>query len=129
MINRLSVRLLTPILLLILSSHASSAHDEALEMVSGMMLKRISSAAPMMPNEAIKKKISGSVEVEFTVNEEGYVEDAQVLISIPENVFDNAALEAIRKWRYEPPKHNGRPTRLRTKVRLSFDSNTNGRSR
>ena len=50
----------------------------------------------------------------------GNVEDAQVRASSPEEVFDDAALRAVRQWRYEPPMVNGQPAAQRSAVRLKF---------
>lgn len=63
----------------------------------------ISSAQPEYPREALRDSVSGEVTVSFTVNSDGSVSNANVVSANPRNVFDRAALAAIRKWRFEPP--------------------------
>ncbi len=63
----------------------------------------ISSVQPTYPREALRDGVSGEVTVSFTVNADGSVGGASVVSSNPRRVFDNAALEAIRKWKFEAP--------------------------
>lgn len=72
----------------------------------------VSSVQPAYPRDALRDGVSGEVTVAFTVNADGSVSGASVVSSNPRRVFDNAALEAIRKWRFEAPGEavNGRRT-------------------
>ena len=63
----------------------------------------VSSVQPTYPREALRDGVSGEVTVSFTVNADGSVSGASIVSSNPRRVFDNAALEAIRKWRFEAP--------------------------
>ena len=63
----------------------------------------ISSAQPDYPREALRDGVSGEVTVAFTVNADGSVGAANVVSSNPRNVFDRAAVAAIKKWRFEAP--------------------------
>ncbi len=63
----------------------------------------ISSVQPTYPRDALRDGIAGEVTVSFTVNADGSVSGASVVSSNPRRVFDNAALEAIRKWKFEAP--------------------------
>ena len=63
----------------------------------------VSSAQPVYPRDALRDGISGEVTVTFTVNPDGSVSGATVASSNPRRVFDAAALDAIRKWRFEAP--------------------------
>ena len=63
----------------------------------------ISSAQPEYPREALRDSVSGEVTVAFTVNADGSVGAANVVSSNPRNVFDRAAVAAIKKWRFAPP--------------------------
>ncbi len=84
-------------------------------------LKRTRYVEPQFPDAARRKGLTGWVEVAFTVSPKGVVEDAEVRASSPEEVFDEAALRAVRQWRYEPPMTaNGQPTAQRSAVRLKF---------
>ena len=63
----------------------------------------ISSVQPTYPRDALRDGVAGEVTVAFTVNADGSVSGASVVSSNPRRVFDNAALEAIRKWKFEAP--------------------------
>lgn len=62
---------------------------------------------PDYPPQAIARGIEGWVQVRFTVTEIGSVRDAIVVASEPGTVFDDAALRAIARWRYNPRVVNG----------------------
>ena len=55
---------------------------------------------PLYPELARKMNITGSVKVEVVVAPNGSVKEAKVIGGHP--VLANAALDAIRKWRFEP---------------------------
>lgn len=61
----------------------------------------------------------GWVELLFTVSESGRVIDALVTVS-SDSRFDDAALRAIDRWRFEPYLVDGRPMPVRTAVRFAF---------
>ncbi len=61
----------------------------------------VSSVQPSYPRDALRDGVSGEVTVSFTVNPDGSVSGASVVSANPRHVFDSAALEAIRKWRFE----------------------------
>lgn len=52
------------------------------------------------PAEAQLHGIEGHATVEFDVTAQGTVENAVVVESEPDEVFDAAALDAVRRWRY-----------------------------
>ena len=52
------------------------------------------------PADARRRHIEGYVDVEFTVNALGNVEDAHVTASQPKGTFDAAAVAAVSRWRY-----------------------------
>lgn len=59
-----------------------------------------SKVAPEYPEVARRMKISGVVKLQVTVAPNGMVKDAKVIGGHP--VLVNAAMETIKKWRYEP---------------------------
>jgi len=91
------------------------------EMVPASRLNRIHYVGPEYPRTARRRNVTGSVDVTFTVTAEGEVRDAVVLRSEPGDTFDQAALEAVLEWRFEPVIENGVPVEKRTAVRLAFD--------
>jgi TonB family protein len=51
---------------------------------------------------------SGRVTVQFTIDAQGRISDAKVVESTLPGVFDNAAVSAVKTWRYLPRRVDGR---------------------
>jgi protein TonB len=60
------------------------------------------------------------VEVELTVATDGAVKGVRVLRGDPPGVFDEAAIEAVSKWRYRPVMREGRAVEQRARLRMRF---------
>ncbi|MBE8166808.1 MAG: M56 family metallopeptidase [Shewanella sp.] len=72
---------------------------------------------PQYPQEAARMRQTGFVVIEFNISStDGSVNSAHVIESSPEGVFDQAGLDAVKKWKYHPS--NGSNTS--TKVQLDF---------
>jgi TonB family protein len=48
------------------------------------------------------------------------VGDITVASAEPAGVFEQAAMNSVRKWRYQPVLREGRPVEQRAKVRIRF---------
>lgn len=81
-----------------------------------------SQVAPVYPFEAKRDGRSGTVLVEFTVNENGAVISPRVVES-SDRVFEEAAVRAVAKWRFEPGRRDGRVVRFRMAVPMVFALN------
>ncbi|MBK6349800.1 MAG: TonB family protein [Steroidobacteraceae bacterium] len=66
-------------------------------------LKRTRYVPPEYPKDALKRGVGGEVRVRFTLDAGGRVKSAEVVDSSPADVFDRAALDAVRRWRFKPP--------------------------
>ena len=75
---------------------------------------------PEYPTRAANRHIQGWVTVEFTVQTDGSVADAVVVAAEPEEIFDEAALTAIRKWRFKEKIVDGIPVKQRAEQKLTF---------
>lgn len=62
---------------------------------------------PRYPERALARGVEGRVLVEFTITRSGQVRDARVIAAEPTSIFDEAALRAVRQWRYAPKVVNG----------------------
>jgi protein TonB len=62
----------------------------------------VSAPRPTYPAVAKRRRIEGYVTVQFTVTRQGQVRDPQVIAAQPSGVFERAALDAIRRWRFRP---------------------------
>jgi len=65
-------------------------------------LRAVSTPAPRYPADALRSGTSGEVLVELTVGTDGSVTDARILRASPPRVFDREALNAVKRWRFEP---------------------------
>lgn len=63
--------------------------------------------APQYPRKPLMAKIEGWVKVKFTITTAGTVSNAQVIEAKPKRIFDQAALKAIRKFKFKPKVVNG----------------------
>ena len=65
-------------------------------------LKIVAAPTPRYPPEALRAGTSGEVLVEITVGTDGSVTNARVVRATPARVFDREALNAVRRWKFEP---------------------------
>jgi TonB family protein len=70
------------------------------------------------PPDALRDRIEGTVGVEVAVDDTGHVTDARVTASAGHG-FDEAALEAVRKFVFEPARRNG--VAIRSNVQLAYE--------
>lgn len=83
---------------------------------------RVISRAPVIyPKSALRKHIKGYVIVNLLIGEDGSVEIAKVLESNPVGVFDQAALNGVRNWRFSPAQYKGKPVKIWAKQKIRFD--------
>ena len=79
--------------------------------------------APDYPDSAMRKGIQGYVDVQFTITAQGNVTNVAVVSSDPGEVFNRAATDAVRRWRYDPRVVDGQPVDSQSQVRLQFKLN------
>lgn len=76
---------------------------------------------PDYPIDAEQRGIEGWVTIQFSITRAGTVENAAVVAAHPPRVFDRAALQAVRKWKYNPKILNGEAVERRgVQVTLMF---------
>jgi len=88
--------------------------------------KIISRSPPRYPNKALNKGQEGWVEVRFVIDIRGEPIQIEVVNAEPKNAFENAALKAVRKWRFSPARNEetGLPVQssaISTKVQFKLD--------
>ncbi len=84
----------------------------------GLLIKRVQ---PKYPRGALLVHAQGAVEIEATINKEGFVKNAKVLKGEP--VLAHAALEAVSQWRYKPYYLDGTPVEIQTQITVNFRPN------
>ena len=86
-----------------------------------LQAKRIRFTAPTYPRKALEEGVSGSVTVDFIVDVNGEPTELRITDANPPGVFDQAALEAVEHWRYEPFRLEGVLTAIPDRVVFRFD--------
>jgi TonB family protein len=96
---------------------------DLVEMGPGVTAPRRISSDPAAPSESARKlRLRGIVTVELIVTETGEVLEPRVVKSAGE-ILDQAMLDAVRHWRYEPADLNGLKVRVRIRESQAFGAN------
>jgi protein TonB len=90
------------------------------EVVSARSLRLLRSQAPVYPQRALEKLISGWVELEFTVALDGSARNITVTGAEPVNTFERAAMDAMSRYRYAPVIRDGAAVEQRARLRMRF---------
>jgi protein TonB len=77
--------------------------------------------APEYPAALRKQKLDGTVHVLFLVDKAGRVE-GPVAQKTTHPAFEQPALQAVKRWRFEPGKRNGESVPFRMRVPITFKS-------
>src|SRR5260221_8840810 len=94
------------------------ADDKGVFQVGGEITPPPRLDRPVYPTEALTAGVEGVVVVQIVINEQGEVADTKVVRSIP--MLDDAALEAVRTWRYKPTNVRGNAVPVRMNVTVNF---------
>jgi protein TonB len=73
---------------------------------------------PEYPQMAKMTHTEGTVEFEAVIGKDGTIEELKVLRGHP--LLVRAALEAVRRWRYQPTLLNGEPIEVLTEITVNF---------
>ena len=77
---------------------------------------------PEYPPAAKQRRIEGWVDIEFSIGTAGTVENPKVIGANPRAVFEQSALRAVRRWRYNPRVEEGVAVKRHgVRVRLRFE--------
>jgi TonB family protein len=88
--------------------------------VGANSLQRLEYVPPKFPAATRNRGVTGWVELEFTVRQDGSTGDIVVTNSSPRRTFDNAAALAVAQWRYKPMVRDGKAVEQRAAVRIRF---------
>ncbi|MBS4052856.1 MAG: energy transducer TonB [Methylomonas sp.] len=83
-------------------------------------LVALSRTLPDYPPKARDRGIQGWVVLEISVTPSGKVGSAQVVAADPKGVFDEAALEAVKQWRFQPAYKDGQAVEQRARQMVKF---------
>ena len=81
-----------------------------------------SRAAPVYPPRARANGVTGVVSLSLLIDTQGNVQRVKILESSPPGVFDDAAVDAVRRWRFDPASYRGQKVKVwaRQNVRFSL---------
>ena len=80
--------------------------------------KALKKAEPTYPEIARNNNITGSVVVEVMINEKGKVIKGAALSGPLQ--LKQAAVDAARRWEFEPATENGKPSQFTTRITFNF---------
>jgi protein TonB len=75
--------------------------------------------APKYPPDAGRERIEGTVVLMAVIGKDGTVRDVRVESGLP--VLAQAAIEAVKQWRYRPYLLNGEPVEIDSQITINFN--------
>jgi protein TonB len=82
------------------------------------MPRRLVDARPLYPDIARRARVEGTVVLEAVLDRSGHVSQVRVVKSVP--LLDQAAIDAVRQWRYTPSTLHGIPIEVLMTVTVTF---------
>src|SRR5882757_7584322 len=92
----------------------------AAQIVSAGNLELAKYVPPTFPVTARERGLSGWVDVQFVVTPNGLVSDVIIMGAEPVGLFEQAAADAVKKWRYKPVERDGHAVDQRARLRMKF---------
>jgi periplasmic protein TonB len=83
---------------------------------------KVHTPKPQYTELARRARIQGLVIVQAVIDKRGQVVDAEVLRGLPMGL-DQAAVDAVRRWRFEPATLNGKPVDVYYSLSVTFTLN------
>jgi TonB family protein len=80
----------------------------------------LKSVSPTYPELARSLRLAGNVTLDALISEDGSVRDVKV-VSGPV-LLQQAAINAVRQWKYEPARLDGRPAAMHLSITVKFSS-------
>ncbi|MDR3771816.1 MAG: TonB family protein [Terracidiphilus sp.] len=84
-------------------------------LAQGLLLNKV---VPQYPQLARAMRAEGTVVLAATISRDGTIEHLRVVSGLP--VLQQAALDAVSRWRYRPYLLNGNPVEVETTVNVVF---------
>ncbi len=81
----------------------------------------VSQDYPLYPDEAKKKQLEDQVIVRYTIGTNGRVIDVQIIDHARDPMFDQATVDAIRRWRFRPMIKDGKPVEVVHELAVNFE--------
>jgi TonB family protein len=81
----------------------------------GLLMKRVQ---PVYPLRAQQARIQGAVELSATIGKDGSISNLKVMSGDP--ILTQAAVEAVKQWKYRPYLLDGQPVEIQTQITVNF---------
>ena len=91
-----------------------------IERNQSLPLKIVSQEFPIYPEKAKKLQLEDQVIVRYIIGKKGQVIDVQIIDHAKDAMFDDATLDAIRKWRFRPMIQDGKPVEVVHELAVNF---------
>ena len=78
------------------------------------------SKAPTPPPPLPERQISGFVQLEYTVNPDGSISDVRIIGATPSGVYEEQAVEQVRRQMHAPGYEEGEPVARRATEVIEF---------
>ena len=88
-----------------------------------MMSKLIYQVAPVYPPLARASRTQGTVTLEAVITKEGAIDPSRLRVVSGHPLLNQAAVDAVRQWRYQPTTLNGRPVEVVSNIIVNFTFN------
>ena len=73
---------------------------------------------PEYPTSALRQNVRGKVVLWAVIGKDGALQNVRVVS--PPSILNSVALEAVRKWRYQPHYENGKAVETETEIIIDF---------
>jgi protein TonB len=73
---------------------------------------------PDYPEEARKQQIQGAVVLDVHINQDGAVQELKLVSG--HALLAQAAMDAVKQWRFKPHTVNNHPVEMQTRITLNF---------
>jgi protein TonB len=93
---------------------SSSGSDSATLPAGGYQVR------PAYPDAARRMGIEGTALLKIRILEDGAVGEVHITRSAGHSSLDEAAVEAVRRWRFEPARRDGRPIQVWASLPIRF---------
>lgn len=81
----------------------------------GLLIKKVS---PVYPASAMRMHLEGSVQLMATISKMGNIASVKSISGDP--VLAQAAMDAVKQWKYRPYLLNGEPVEIQTQITVNF---------
>ena len=93
----------------------ASIYELSPEAASGSLLHRVE---PEYPQEALQQRIQGPVALGVRIGRDGTVQKTELISG--ERLLADAAIAAVKQWRFKPRVVNGQRVEMQTTITLNF---------